>query len=90
MLSVEVSTSRAVGVGACVPVTALVKGVSHRYLTVGKPPEWRTSGYISVKDGSLCGLQEGMGKVRALFGGVWSPEVEVRVDFYGCCIFGLG
>ncbi|CAH0694527.1 unnamed protein product [Spodoptera exigua] len=79
VLSVEVTTSRAVGVGACVPVSALVKGVSHRYLTVGKPPEWRTSGYISVKDGSLCGLQEGTGKVRALFGGVWSPEVEVQV-----------
>ncbi|KAF9424571.1 hypothetical protein HW555_000382 [Spodoptera exigua] len=79
VLSVEVTTSHAVGVGACVPVSALVKGVSHRYLTVGKPPEWRTSGYISVKDGSLCGLQEGTGKVRALFGGVWSPEVEVQV-----------
>ncbi|KAH9633884.1 hypothetical protein HF086_002915 [Spodoptera exigua] len=79
LIEVKVTTSRAVGVGACVPVSALVKGVSHRYLTVGKPPEWRTSGYISVKDGSLCGLQEGTGKVRALFGGVWSPEVEVQV-----------
>ncbi|KAJ8714954.1 hypothetical protein PYW08_004935 [Mythimna loreyi] len=79
VLSVEVSTSRAVGVGACVPIAALVKGVSHRYLSVGRAPEWRATGYVSVKNSSLCGLKEGTGRVRALFAGVWSPEVEVLV-----------
>ncbi|XP_075980282.1 nucleoporin 210 [Anticarsia gemmatalis] len=79
VLSVEVSTSRAVGVGACVPVSVLVQGVSHRYLSTGRAPDYRTTGYISVKDTMLCGVKEGTGKVRASFGGVWSPEVEVLV-----------
>ncbi|CAB3246872.1 unnamed protein product [Arctia plantaginis] len=79
VLSVEVSTSRAVGVGACVPITALVQGVSHRYLSTGRAPDFRTSGYVTIKDGVLCGTQEGTGNVRASFGGVWSPEVEVLV-----------
>ncbi|KOB72105.1 Uncharacterized protein OBRU01_12635 [Operophtera brumata] len=48
VLSVEVSTSRAVGVGACVPISALVKGVSHRYLSTSGAAEWRTSGDVTI------------------------------------------
>lgn len=76
----EVSTSRAVGVGACVPISALVKGVSHRYLSVGRAPEYRATGYVTLKNGSMCGVKEGTGRVRALFGGIWSPEVEVSLN----------
>ncbi|CAK1555867.1 unnamed protein product [Leptosia nina] len=79
VLSVEVSTARAMCVGACVPITALVRGVSHRYLSTSKEPEWRTSGNIVLKDGNLCGVKEGSGKVRAMLAGVWSPELEVTV-----------
>lgn len=77
VLSVEVSTARAVCVDACVPISALVKGISYRYLSSSKEPEWKTTGQIFVKNGSLCGLKEGSGRVRASLGGVWSPEVEV-------------
>lgn len=80
MLSVEVSTSRAVCVGSCVPITALVKGVSHRYLTATRSPEWRVSGNVNIKEGTICGLKEGSGRVRASLGGVWSPEVEVSMS----------
>ncbi|KAJ0174740.1 hypothetical protein K1T71_009848 [Dendrolimus kikuchii] len=79
VLSVEVSTSRAVGVGACVPIVALAKGVSHRYLATSHVPEWRTGGHVIVKDGTLCGVHEGNGRVRAALGGVWSPDVEILV-----------
>ncbi|CAG9788624.1 unnamed protein product [Diatraea saccharalis] len=79
ILSVEVSTARAVCVGGCVPITALVKGVSHRYLSASHVPEWRVSGDVTVKEGVICGLREGTGRVRASLGGVWSPEVEVLV-----------
>ncbi|XP_072944602.1 nuclear pore membrane glycoprotein 210 [Epargyreus clarus] len=79
VLSVEVLTARAVCAGGCVPIQALVKGVSHRYLTSSRAPEWRTSGEVVVKDGNLCGLKEGTGRVRASLGGVWSSEVEVCV-----------
>ncbi|RVE45434.1 hypothetical protein evm_009869 [Chilo suppressalis] len=79
ILSVEVSTARAICVGGCVPVTALVKGVSHRYLSASHSPEWRVNGDVLVKDGTICGLREGTGRVRASLGGVWSPEVEVLV-----------
>lgn len=82
VLSVEVSTSRAVGVGACVPITALVQGVSHRYLSTGRAPDFRTSGYVTIKDGVLCGTQEGTGNVRASYAGVWSPEVEVSAKSF--------
>lgn len=79
VLSVEVSTSRAVGVGACIPITALIQGVSHRYLSTGRVPDYRTTGYVAIREGQLCGIKEGAGKVRASFAGVWSPEVEVLV-----------
>ncbi|PZC76422.1 hypothetical protein B5X24_HaOG204661 [Helicoverpa armigera] len=79
VLSVEVSTSRAVGVGACVPISALVKGVSHRYLGTGRAAEWRAAGPVAVRDNTMCGLTEGTARVRALYGGVWSPELEVSV-----------
>ncbi|XP_026495641.2 nuclear pore membrane glycoprotein 210 [Vanessa tameamea] len=79
VLSVEVSTARAVCVDGCVPISALVKGISHRYLSTSREPDWKTTGQIVVKDGNLCGLNEGSGRVRASFGGVWSPEVEVVV-----------
>ncbi|XP_047032094.1 nuclear pore membrane glycoprotein 210 [Helicoverpa zea] len=79
VLSVEVSTSRAVGVGACVPISALVKGVSHRYLGTGRAAEWRAAGPVAVRDNTMCGLTEGTARVRALYGGVWSPELEVLV-----------
>ncbi|KAL0821632.1 hypothetical protein ABMA28_005074 [Loxostege sticticalis] len=79
ILSVEVSTSRAVCVGGCMPISALVKGVSHRYLTTSHAPEWRVTGDVVVRDGTICGLKEGTGRVRASLGGVWSPEVEVLV-----------
>ncbi|CAK1586816.1 unnamed protein product [Parnassius mnemosyne] len=79
VLNVEVETTRAVCVGGCVPITALVKGTSQRYLSSSGPPEWRTVGNIKVKDGKLCGLQEGSGRVRASLAGVWSPELEVVV-----------
>jgi hypothetical protein len=74
---VEVSTSRAVCVGGCVPISALVKGVSHRYLATSHAPEWRVNGDVTVRDGAICGIKEGTGRVRASLGGVWSPEVEV-------------
>lgn len=78
VLSVEVSASRAVGVNACIPLSALVKGVSHRYLSTTRDPEWRTSGDVIVKEGRmLCGVREGSGRVRASLAGVWSAEVEV-------------
>ncbi|XP_045451641.1 nuclear pore membrane glycoprotein 210 [Melitaea cinxia] len=79
VLSVEVSTARAVCVDACVSISALVKGISYRYLSSTKEPEWKTTGQIFVKNGSLCGMKEGSGRVRASLGGVWSPEVEVAV-----------
>lgn len=79
ILSVEVSTSRAVGVGACVPITTLVKGVTHRYLATSHSPEWKTGGQVIVKDGMLCGVSEGNGRVRAALAGIWSPDVEVVV-----------
>ncbi|XP_045521900.1 nuclear pore membrane glycoprotein 210 [Pieris brassicae] len=79
VLSVEVSTARAICVDACVPITALVKGVSHRYLTTSRHPEWRSSGNVVVKDGTICGVREGSGRVRAMLAGVWSPEHEVTV-----------
>ncbi|CAG5033254.1 unnamed protein product [Parnassius apollo] len=79
VLNVEVETTRAVCVGGCVPITALVKGTSQRYLSSSGPAEWRTVGNIKVKDGKLCGLQEGLGRVRASLAGVWSPELEVVV-----------
>ncbi|XP_045774932.1 nuclear pore membrane glycoprotein 210 isoform X2 [Maniola jurtina] len=79
VLSVEVATARAVCVGGCIPITALVKGISHRYLSTSREPDWKTLGDITVKNGSLCGLKEGFGRVRAALGGVWSPEVEVTV-----------
>uniref|UniRef100_A0A2A4JEH8 Nuclear pore membrane glycoprotein 210 n=1 Tax=Heliothis virescens TaxID=7102 RepID=A0A2A4JEH8_HELVI len=79
VLSVEVSTARAVGVGACVPIAALVKGVSHRYLGTGRAADWRAAGPLAVRDGTMCGVAEGTGRVRALYGGVWSPELEVLV-----------
>ncbi|CAH2092768.1 unnamed protein product [Euphydryas editha] len=79
VLSVEVSTARAVCVDACVPISALVRGISHRYLSTSKEPDWKTTGQIFVKDGNLCGLKEGSGRVRASLGGVWSSEVEVAV-----------
>ncbi|KAI8439283.1 hypothetical protein MSG28_013120 [Choristoneura fumiferana] len=77
--SVEVSTSRAICVGACVPIAAIVRGVSHTQLSAGRAPEWRLSGHFTVKDGLLCGVKEGAGKVRATFGGVSSADVEVLV-----------
>lgn len=77
VLSVEISTSRAVGVNACVPITALVKGISHRYLSTSREPEWRSSGDVTVNDRGLCGLREGSGRVRAALAGVWSQELEV-------------
>ncbi|XP_068617712.1 nuclear pore membrane glycoprotein 210 [Battus philenor] len=79
VLSVEVITARAVCVDGCVPISALVKGVSQRYLTSSRPAEWRTVGHIKVKEGKLCGLREGTGRVRASLAGVWSPEIEVVV-----------
>ncbi|XP_050347880.1 nuclear pore membrane glycoprotein 210 [Nymphalis io] len=79
VLSVEVSTARAVCVDGCVPISALVKGISHRYLSTSREPDWKYTGQIVVKDGNLCGLKEGSGRVRASFGGVRSPEVEVVV-----------
>ncbi|GBP92984.1 Nuclear pore membrane glycoprotein 210 [Eumeta japonica] len=79
VLNLEVVTSRAVGVGACVPISALVKGPSHRYLTTSHPPEWRVSGNIAIREGKLCGQKEGTGKIRASFAGVWSSEVEILV-----------
>ncbi|KAL4708976.1 hypothetical protein ACJJTC_005837 [Scirpophaga incertulas] len=79
VLNVEVSTSRAVCVDGCVPISALVQGVSHRYLTASHAPEWRVLGDVAVRDGALCGLREGAGRVRASLGGVWSAELEVLV-----------
>ncbi|XP_045500489.1 uncharacterized protein LOC123697957 [Colias croceus] len=79
VLSVEVSTARAICEGACVPISALVRGVSHRYLSSSRDPEWRTSGNVVVKGTSLCGVKEGSGRVRASLAGVWSPELEVTV-----------
>ncbi|CAH0720394.1 unnamed protein product, partial [Brenthis ino] len=79
VLNVEVSTARAVCVGSCVPISALVKGISHRYLTTSREPDWKTAGQVVIKDGNLCGLKEGSGRVRAALSGVWSPEVEVTV-----------
>ncbi|CAH2210157.1 jg22200, partial [Pararge aegeria aegeria] len=76
VLSVEVSTARAVCVGGCIPISALVKGISHRYLSTSREPDWKTLGDVEVKNGSLCGLKEGFGRVRAALGGVWSSEVE--------------
>lgn len=67
--------------GACIPVTALTRGVSHRYLR-GSDPDWRTAGHVTVRDGMLCGTKEGAGRVRAGIGGVWSQELEVR-SLYG-------
>lgn len=61
------------------PIAALVKGVSHRYLTATRSPEWRVSGNVFIKEGTICGLKEGSGRVRASLGGVWSPEVEVSM-----------
>lgn len=77
VLSVEVSTARAVCVGSCVPISALVKGISHRYLSTSHDPDWKNVGQVIIKDGSLCGIKEGTGRVRAALSGVWSPEVEV-------------
>lgn len=79
VVSVEVSTSRAVCVGGCVPLSALVKGLSNRYLMTGRTPEWRVSGSVQVREATLCGLKEGVGRVRAAFAGVWSSEVEVCI-----------
>lgn len=88
VLSVEVSTSRAVGVGACVPIAALVKGVSHRYLSASGPAEWRASGDVIVRGDILCGVREGSGRVRASLAGVWSPELEVFICIFVYC-YGL-
>ncbi|XP_037293056.1 uncharacterized protein LOC115446691 isoform X2 [Manduca sexta] len=79
IFSVEVSTSRAVSVGGCVPISALVKGISQRYLSISSSPEWRTHGHVIVRDGQLCGIKEGTGRVRAAVGGVWSSDVEIGV-----------
>nr|XP_032519156.1 uncharacterized protein LOC116771416 [Danaus plexippus plexippus] len=79
VLSVEVSTARAVCVDNCIPIRALVKGVSHRYLATSREPDWKTEGDIVVRKGQLCGLREGVGRVRASLGGVWSQSVEVWV-----------
>lgn len=67
------------------PITALVKGVSHRYLTATRAPEWRVSGNVVIKEGTICGLKEGSGRVRAALGGVWSPEVEVSISIGLLC-----
>ncbi|XP_013180062.1 PREDICTED: uncharacterized protein LOC106126767 [Papilio xuthus] len=79
VISVEVVTARAVCVGGCVPVNAMARGVSQRYVGSSRPAEWRVAGAVRVKDGKLCGLQEGTGRVRASIAGVWSPELEVVV-----------
>ncbi|KPJ15624.1 Nuclear pore membrane glycoprotein 210 [Papilio machaon] len=79
VISVEVVTSRAVCVGGCVPVSAVARGVSQRYVGSSRPADWRVSGAVRVKDGKLCGLQEGSGRIRASIAGVWSPELEVVV-----------
>ncbi|XP_028041164.1 uncharacterized protein LOC114251176 [Bombyx mandarina] len=79
ILSVEVSTARAVCVGGCVPITTLVKGVSRRYISSSRNPDYRTVGNVAVTNGTLCGVKEGTGRVRASLGGVWSSEVEVTV-----------
>ena len=85
VLSVEVSTARAVCVGSCVPISAVIKGISHRYLSTSRDPDWKTVGQVGIKDGVLCGIKEGSGRVRAAFSGVWSPEVDVSSMFFMYC-----
>lgn len=67
-------------VGGCVPIKALVKGISHRYLTATRAPEWRVTGNVDIKEGTICGLKEGSGRVRASLAGIWSPEVQVSTS----------
>lgn len=63
------------------PITTLVKGVSRRYISSSRNPDYRTVGNVAVTNGTLCGVKEGTGRVRASLGGVWSSEVEVSVIF---------
>ncbi|XP_061719116.1 nuclear pore membrane glycoprotein 210 [Cydia pomonella] len=79
VLTVEVSTSRAVCVGACVPVSAILRGASRARLRAARAVQWRHDAHFSVQDGQLCGLREGAGKLRAVFGGVSSADHEVLV-----------
>ncbi|CAH2043416.1 unnamed protein product, partial [Iphiclides podalirius] len=79
VVSVEVVAARAVPVGGCVPISAVARGVSRRYLGASRPPEWRAAGHVAVRDGQLCGLAEGGGRVRASLAGLWSPDLEVVV-----------
>ncbi|KAM3965882.1 nucleoporin 210 [Aphomia sociella] len=79
VLTVEVITTRALGVGACVGLRAIARGSSQRPLATGRSADWRSTGPVSIKDGSLCGLAEGSARVRAAVAGVWSPDVEVLV-----------
>lgn len=79
VINVEASTSRAVCVGSCVPISALVTGPSRKYLVTSSKPDWKVAGSIEVKGDKLCGLKEGVGRVRAAYSGVWSNELEVLV-----------
>ncbi|XP_048479834.1 nuclear pore membrane glycoprotein 210 [Plutella xylostella] len=79
ILSVEVSAPRAVCVGSCVPITALVKGTSHRYLRTSPTTEWRASGDVIIKGDKACGVREGAGRVAAGQANVWSEQIEMLV-----------
>ncbi|XP_013140748.1 PREDICTED: uncharacterized protein LOC106105069 [Papilio polytes] len=79
VVSVEVASARAVSVGGCVEARALARGVSRRYVASARPAQWRVAGALRLKDGQLCGVQEGAARVRAAIAGVWSPEIDVVV-----------
>ncbi|XP_059057889.1 uncharacterized protein LOC131851404 [Achroia grisella] len=79
VVSVEVITSRAIGVGACASISAIARGSSLRALAAGRAAEWSAAGPAAVRDRALCGLAEGAARLRAAIAGVWSPEIEVLV-----------
>ncbi|VVC93233.1 unnamed protein product [Leptidea sinapis] len=76
VMSVEVTSARAVSVGGCVPVSALARSSAGRPLAARRG-EWRTSPNVAVRGEALCGLSEGAATVRAGIAGMWSPELEV-------------
>ncbi|XP_050665681.1 nuclear pore membrane glycoprotein 210 [Leptidea sinapis] len=78
VMSVEVTSARAVSVGGCVAVSALARSSAGRPLAARRG-DWRASPNVAVRGEALCGLSEGAATVRAGIAGMWSPELEVTV-----------
>ncbi|XP_053610955.1 nuclear pore membrane glycoprotein 210 [Plodia interpunctella] len=79
VVSVEVRTARALGVGACAELSATARGRSQRALRAERGPRWSVVGAALLRAGALCGAAEGLATLRASIAGVSSSDLEVVV-----------